>query len=92
MSPIHRHVDLQRIFIGLEPAPNRLRDVAIYRIVQELITNVVKHAEASRTKLSIRFSKRIIAISLINNGKVFDPEVTVHNGIGLRTLKTSSQR
>lgn len=41
---------------------------AIFRIVQELLTNVVKHAKASRVKVIISESGNFLLVSVIDNG------------------------
>ena len=40
----------------------------VYRIVQELITNNLKHAKASKTKINIELENDILSISYTDNG------------------------
>lgn len=57
-------------------------ETAIYRIVQESLTNVVKHAEAQRVSVVVtRLDGRIKAV-IEDDGKGFDP-VADAGGIGL---------
>lgn len=46
-------------------------EVAIYRLVQEAFTNVLKHAEASYVSLDINYQKQMIKIVIQDNGKGF---------------------
>ncbi len=61
---------------------SRLRDelaTAIYRIVQESLTNVARHAGASRVKLALLISDHTIELSIEDNGSGFDA-YRVNNG------------
>ena len=60
--------------------------VHIYRIIQESMHNVIKHAEA--TELSINFKKEnetILVLEISDNGKGFDAKVA-QRGIGLKNI------
>ncbi len=46
-------------------------EVAIYRLVQEAFTNVLKHAEASYVSLDIIYQKQMIKVVIQDNGKGF---------------------
>jgi len=48
--------------------------VHILRIIQELMSNVVKHSGASLIQLTLQTQKGRLHISLIDNGRGFDPE------------------
>lgn len=55
--------------------------IAIFRVVQEALNNVLRHAQA--TKMSISFTEFPDRVSLYmkDNGQGFDPEKTFGNGI-----------
>lgn len=63
-------------------------EILIYRIVQELVSNVLKHAKA--TKLSILLTyfndENLINILVQDNGKGFDTEKKV-DGMGLESIR-----
>lgn len=46
--------------------------VTIYRIVQECLNNIVKHADATKISLSCKCKDNICYISISDNGKGFD--------------------
>jgi PAS domain S-box-containing protein len=50
-----------------------IRDAAV-RIVQEAAANVARHADARTVKLDISFRTRRLRISLVDDGKGFDPD------------------
>jgi signal transduction histidine kinase len=47
---------------------------AIFRICQEALTNVVRHADATRVKVTLREERRGIALKIKDNGKGIDAE------------------
>lgn len=55
-------------------AVSHLKSLAIFRVVQESLTNIVKHAAASNVYIHISQQEdpRIIKISIIDDGKGFD--------------------
>jgi signal transduction histidine kinase len=48
-------------------------EIHVYRIVQEAITNVVKHAAATEATVVIKKRPGTISISIRDNGRGFDP-------------------
>ena len=56
--------------------------IAAYRLVQEALSNVVKHAEASEATVRLEQRENALHISIDDNGKGFDKEA-VQLGIGL---------
>jgi signal transduction histidine kinase len=55
----------------IEPLDN-LRRTVLYRIAQEALTNVAKHAQASLVKVSIEAKPGAICMTVSDNGKSFD--------------------
>ncbi len=51
-------------------------EISIYRIIQECLNNIMKHAEASEIKVSIRKNERGISIKIQDDGKGFDVKTT----------------
>jgi signal transduction histidine kinase len=58
--------------------------VQIYRIIQELISNAVKHAPASKVIIEISFKNKLL-LTYTDDGPGFSKE-KVNNGIGLNNL------
>jgi len=60
-------------------------DLSAYRIIQEAITNVLKHASASRVEVVIDYEDEGIAITVSDNGNgPGDGQSTGHGLIGMR--------
>ncbi|MFP9115801.1 tetratricopeptide repeat protein [Flavobacterium sp. RHBU_3] len=62
-------------------------EVVIYRVVQELISNVLKHAEASRLSIQLIYFEEDALVNILvqDNGKGFDVDKG-SAGIGLKSL------
>ena len=43
-------------------------ELAAYRIVQEALTNTLRHAQASEVRVSIKYSPKLIALEVADNG------------------------
>lgn len=58
----------------------------VYRILQELLSNVLKHAEANRIDLRLVLSGRTLVLQISYCGKTYPVHVEKRNGIGLTTV------
>ena len=65
--------------------------INLYRIVQEALTNAVKHAQAGRIQITMDAKKDCLKVTIQDNGKGFrwDPKPSVgrHLGLGLSTMQ-----
>ncbi len=62
----------------------------LYRIVQEQLTNIIKHAQASKVKIQVRLTKKLIKLQVADNGKGFDM-LSFKDGIGLENIKRRAE-
>ena len=46
-------------------------EISLYRIIQEALTNIVKHSSADKVKINISESNKIVSINIKDNGKGF---------------------
>ena len=61
--------------------------LAAYRIAEEAINNVIKHAKASRVVIKLAFqSEGWIALTIQENGEGFDVDYGIHNSGSWTTL------
>lgn len=59
-------------------------EVGLFRVIQEALLNIEKHAQASFVRIRIDFSDQTVGLFVEDNGKGFDPSVSVdaeHFGI-----------
>ncbi|MBB4662966.1 GAF domain-containing sensor histidine kinase [Conexibacter arvalis] len=57
-------------------------ETALYRLVQEALTNVVKHAHAERVEVAVRARDGRVELTVRDDGRGFDPEAP-RGGFGL---------
>jgi len=55
-------------------------EINLYRIVQEALNNVMKHAQASRVIVEMRREPAGLRVSILDNGRGFDPMRTDRDG------------
>ncbi len=64
------------------------KEVNLYRIIQESLNNIIKHANAKAGKISIKKTKEFIYINIKDNGVGFDFQKNLYkqSSMGLKTL------
>ena len=70
--------------ISWDTLPNKIK-INVYRIIQESMQNIYKHAEATHIEISISYQKKSILLSISDNGKGFDTSKS-KKGIGLKNM------
>jgi PAS domain S-box-containing protein len=80
---VHCSVELAEV----PPLPQLLQ-VALYRIAQELLQNVVKHARATQASLALEAVPGFVLLRVEDNGIGFVPAATVPAGLGMRTIRS----
>jgi signal transduction histidine kinase len=61
-------------------------ETTVYRLVQEALTNVVKHANAKRVAVSVQATDRQVSLEVADDGDGFDG-TTVELGFGLTGMR-----
>lgn len=72
---------------GLEPELTPEQSLALYRIVQEGINNVLKHSGASRAGLEIANQDGVLSLALWDDGRGMPPESGLNGGHGLGNIR-----
>ncbi|MGW0483399.1 sensor histidine kinase [Nonomuraea sp. NPDC003214] len=83
-----RSADLEVAFTvdGEWPAVAEGHELVCYRILQEGLTNVLRHARARRVEVALGCAPREITVTIADDGDGADPE-RVAEGFGLRGLE-----
>jgi two-component system NarL family sensor kinase len=64
-------------------------ELILYRVLQESVNNVMKHANADRIDISLMRDEATISLTIEDNGKGFDTtNPAVYNGMGLNNLRS----
>ncbi|HEX7974173.1 MAG TPA: ATP-binding protein [Anaerolineales bacterium] len=57
--------------LGTEQRLAPIVELALYRMVQEALTNIVRHSQATQAAVNIQFSSKVITLTVTDNGKGF---------------------
>ncbi len=68
-TPLAISLELPEVPIALSPE----RAIAVYRIVQEALTNILKHAEASRAWVKLALDDGCLIVQIRDDGRGFQP-------------------
>lgn len=82
-------IKIDVIDFGLDKPLENSLEISVFRIVQELITNVLKHAEAKNATIHISLYDKNLNIIIEDDGKGFAiKNINLKNGMGLNSIKT----
>ena len=65
---------------------------ALYRIAQEALHNIVKHARATRVDLALVCDEHTLLLEIKDNGVGFDSQGTFPGHLGLRSMRERAMR
>ena len=74
-------VQVERRFDASLPKLPADVELAVYRIAQESLTNVVRHADATEVTLALERAPGSIVLNVIDNGRGFDGLAQEHGGL-----------
>jgi NarL family two-component system sensor histidine kinase LiaS len=78
-----------RMTLWLPPTcllPSPVED-ALWRVIQEALSNVARHSQASQVCLRLEGTSHQITLLLSDNGQGFDPQAAALRGLGLRSIR-----
>ena len=82
--------EIEFVLVGAYKRLEFEKELGLYRVVQELMNNIAKHAGASYIVLQLEIETEQILLSITDNGKGFNPESFKKNkkssGLGLRNI------
>ena len=76
-------------FHGLENRMEPTIEIVVYRVVQELLNNAIKHSDASIILAQVMRNDNNLTITIEDNGKGFTmDEISILRGSGLKNIKS----
>ena len=72
--------------VGLNVPLDANTETVLYRIIQEAVNNVIKHAQATRLDIQLTKDADSLTVTIEDNGIGFDRNI-VGNGIGLKNIE-----
>jgi len=71
---------------GQKKSLSSSHEVTIFRLIQEALNNIYKHAQATTARVSLEFSQKYINLMIIDDGKGFIKKEVQSNKFGLVML------
>lgn len=69
----HSRVNVRVDILGEECNLEEATRIAVFRIIQESLNNIIKHAHATNVNIHLQFEKKNVRIQVRDNGTGFDP-------------------
>jgi len=85
------HIQVTTTITGNQSFPDNVQ-VALYRIVQEALNNVIKHSEATQVTIGLYQIANMVTLSVRDNGIGFDVETAVSGGFGLENMQERARQ
>jgi len=81
-------IECQTVFKPKEIVIDKDRTTAVFRIFQEALTNVVRHAEATKVKVKLIKGQKFLDLTIIDNGKgITDEKLSSSVSFGLMGMR-----
>jgi len=85
-------IDTSVTITGNERRLEPYLEVMLFRAIQELLGNVVRHSQASLVKIMLDLGEDRVRVSIDDNGKGFDPEsIQQGNSLGLKLIRERAE-
>jgi PAS domain S-box-containing protein len=100
IAAIRKHIDALQARYGLEvqtvlcdepPIPVQTKE-ALYRIAQEALQNIIKHASATAVRIFMDCSNDQIELEVCDNGRGFDSDATFPGHLGLKSMRERAEQ
>ncbi len=81
-----RKIDFSIIIEGSEKRLPEVVSITVYRVINELLTNILKHSMASEAAIQLLVEEKNIQIMAEDDGVGYNLQVTGHGGMGLKNI------
>ena len=86
VTELQRNTNLQpHGSVQIDHDLSEAQKTAVYRIVQEGLTNIAKHAQATKVTVEVQTAEKTLTIVIRDNGRGFNRSQTT-SGFGLRGM------
>jgi two-component system, NarL family, sensor kinase len=84
-----RALEVQLYTEGLDQTLDSNTESVLYRVIQECVNNVIKHAGATRLDISLVRDNNDLSVTIEDNGRGFDPaRISEKAGLGLNSIRS----
>ncbi|MGK6341131.1 ATP-binding protein [Chryseobacterium sp. DT-3] len=85
-------LDIHTEFINYSNSISEDKQLILYRIIQELVNNAIKHADTSEIIIQISEEENVLHLTVEDNGKGFDPaSLDVRKTAGFHNIESRVQ-
>lgn len=84
-------LELQEDIVDLPVMPSNRTSLALYRIVQEALTNIVRHARARQVRIRLQNRERNLRLEVVDDGVGIPAEPSGAPGIGLNSMRERAE-
>ena len=63
--------------------PDQARATVVFRIFQEILTNIARHAQATHVRIELRITARKVVLDVRDNGVGISPKAAAGNSLGI---------
>ena len=74
-------------YFGESVYMNINRELILFRVIQESLHNIIKHAEAKHIDVKLRYGVNTLALQIADNGKGFPISNDCHTGTGIKNMQ-----
>lgn len=67
---------------------DKKQEANLFRIIQELVSNSIKHAESNEINIQLSYLDNTLQLTVEDDGKGFDPKTLKSDGIGLQNVQS----
>lgn len=85
-SSIAIHLDLAQ----MPPLPSLIQ-ITFYRILQESLNNIVKHAQAQNVHIRLTYVESVLTLTIQDDGRGFDTTQVGANSLGLEIMRERTE-
>jgi len=82
----HTGINIETDITGERSLPLDVEQ-ALYRVLQEALSNIARHAQADAVKLSLSLSPEQVTLIVADNGRGFDTDTVSSNAYGLTSMQ-----
>ena len=93
LDAVEQRAGLQTRLVS--PPALQLPDAAeegLYRIAQEALNNVLRHADATAVVVHVRCREGRVQMGIVDNGRGFDPSLVGNGGMGLANMRERASK
>jgi len=85
---IANKINIEVVHFGLDKRLDNTTEIDVFRIIQELTTNIIKHAEATEATINLSLYDNNLNVIIEDNGVGFEPErISANTGMGIESIK-----